>query len=383
MKELTHQMLTEALSYDRKSGVFTWLKTASNRVRVGERAGVVASNGRRYISVGSEKYMAHRLAWFYVHGKWPSGDLRQKNGDFDDCSIDNLEDVSRADSRTRSSMFSTNTSGFRGVSPAKGGRWQASITRNYRQVNLGTFDSAEQASAAYEHAATHMEVAITEDERSSSAEYVKIRRRLRVAWAKLQDLGVGTEWTSFDEFASTVQDVAPRHSVVAVDSAKPIGPLNFKSEPDLSTGFDLRTREGRIAFNRAHRQQNPDVYRDRDLRKNFGISLIEYQEMENAQHGVCAICERPETVERSGRELSLAVDHDHFTGRTRGLLCSQCNQAIGKFEDRPELLQRAINYLASHGKSVPAWGSPSAVEITHLSIGRRLIQEYGGHDWHP
>jgi Demerecviridae HNH endonuclease len=374
MKVFSHQTLLDTLDYDPETGVFAWRKPQSNRVLVGERAGVVGVNGRRYISVFSEKYMAHRLAWFYVHGTWPTGDLRQKNGNFDDCSIVNLEDVSRAETRTRSSMFSTNTSGYRGVSPAKGGRWQASITRNYKQVHLGHFDTAEEASAAYEAAAPHMEVAITEDERSAAARAVTLRRRLRVAWGKLTALQIGTQWASFEEFAATVSDVPPRHSVVPLDPALPLGPLNYKCEPDLSTGFDLRTREGRVAFNRAHRQQNPDVYRDRELRKRFGISLAEYREKESAQNGVCAICQQSETMARNDKEVGLAVDHDHVTGKIRDLLCSQCNQGLGKFEDSPDLLRRAAEYLERHGKR-----STSVMTDMDIPLAHQFLLGYVGH----
>lgn len=351
MKDLTQQRLQEVLSYDPTTGVFVWLKTASNRVQVGSRAGVVATNGRRYISVDSEKYLAHRLAWLYVHGEWPKGDLKQKNGDLNDCSIANLEDVQRTEAVRRYGKLSTNSSGYRGVSPTKNGRWQASITRNYQQVSLGTFITPEEASAAYEAAASTLETAISEDDRRISAENVSRRRRLRVAWAKLQRLGVGTEWQTFDGFIDSVGDVPGRHSVVAVDPSKPIGPLNFKCEPDLSTGFDLRTREGRVAFNRAHRQQNPDTYRDRELRKNFGISLVEYREKLAQQNGVCAICGSDEVAERNGKPLALAVDHDHNSGDVRGILCIACNTGIGKLKDSPSLLRAAADYLEQHGKT--------------------------------
>lgn len=57
------------------------------------------------------------------------------------------------------------------------------------------------------------------------------------------------------------------------------------------------------------------------------------------QGGTCAICHGTETVGR------LAVDHCHSTGRVRGLLCTNCNQAIGKLKDDSQLLRNAINYL--------------------------------------
>lgn len=60
---------------------------------------------------------------------------------------------------------------------------------------------------------------------------------------------------------------------------------------------------------------------------------------------VCDICRQPEREMRNGVVRKLNKDHDHLTGEWRGLLCSRCNQGIGKFSDNVELLKRAIEYL--------------------------------------
>ena len=78
-----------------------------------------------------------------------------------------------------------------------------------------------------------------------------------------------------------------------------------------------------------------------------GITGKIFNEMLKAQSGVCAICERPETVTRKGKLWPLSIDHDHKTGKIRGLLCCNCNQALGKFKDNPDNLKRALEYL--HG----------------------------------
>jgi hypothetical protein len=83
-----------------------------------------------------------------------------------------------------------------------------------------------------------------------------------------------------------------------------------------------------------------------NLKQNFGISIEQYQEMFDAQGGVCSICGKPETAKSNRGELKmLAVDHDHKTGKIRGLLCQKCNNGIGHFEDNGNLLLRAIRYL--------------------------------------
>ena len=75
-----------------------------------------------------------------------------------------------------------------------------------------------------------------------------------------------------------------------------------------------------------------------DLRK-YGITLEKYEAMEKKQNGVCAICMEKEPNKK------LAVDHCHITGKVRGLLCSNCNNGLGKFKDSKTLLIKAINYL--------------------------------------
>jgi hypothetical protein len=65
-----------------------------------------------------------------------------------------------------------------------------------------------------------------------------------------------------------------------------------------------------------------------------------YEAMLTSQGGVCAICGRPPSEKRR-----LAVDHDHATGAVRGLLCVPCNQALGRFQDSPDVLAAAAMYV--------------------------------------
>lgn len=79
----------------------------------------------------------------------------------------------------------------------------------------------------------------------------------------------------------------------------------------------------------------------------FGLTPEQYQEMLDAQGGVCAICERPERCRdsRNGRIKAFAVDHDHDTGAVRGLLCQNCNKGIGNLGDSADTLIAAAAYL--------------------------------------
>ncbi len=91
----------------------------------------------------------------------------------------------------------------------------------------------------------------------------------------------------------------------------------------------------------------PHIRRNQVLRKKFGIGVDEYEAMLKEQDGLCAICRLPERAinTSTGGVASMPVDHDHQTGKIRGLLCSHCNRAIGLFQDNPEILKSAINYL--------------------------------------
>lgn len=73
-------------------------------------------------------------------------------------------------------------------------------------------------------------------------------------------------------------------------------------------------------------------------KKKIGISEEEYQQLLLNQSNVCAICDKPCT-------RALAVDHDHTTGKIRGLLCNKCNRGLGYFQDNPALLEQAYFYL--------------------------------------
>jgi hypothetical protein len=72
----------------------------------------------------------------------------------------------------------------------------------------------------------------------------------------------------------------------------------------------------------------------------YGITEDEYAELWAQQGGVCAIC----LLDDNKRELH--VDHDHETGEVRGLLCANCNGALGMFREKPSLMERAIAYVA-------------------------------------
>ena len=92
---------------------------------------------------------------------------------------------------------------------------------------------------------------------------------------------------------------------------------------------------------------NPRRVRDLSLIHKYGIGLAQYETMLERQSGACAICKRAERSRdrRTGNVCRLSVDHCHTTGEVRGLLCKNCNAAIGLLEHDPDLLDAARGYL--------------------------------------
>jgi hypothetical protein len=98
------------------------------------------------------------------------------------------------------------------------------------------------------------------------------------------------------------------------------------------------------------------------LKRKYGMTLRQYEEMLEAQEGRCAICEEPPRA-----DISLHIDHDHATGVVRGLLCFKCNNALGDFADDGDRLIRAANYLG------PAPKDPALIQrLDRLKQGSGL-----------
>jgi hypothetical protein len=82
----------------------------------------------------------------------------------------------------------------------------------------------------------------------------------------------------------------------------------------------------------------------RTLKDGIKITVGEFNSMFEKQNGLCAICGKPPDM--SVKRPTFCVDHDHETGKIRGLLCNRCNVGLGNFSDKKELLFSAIDYLS-------------------------------------
>lgn len=97
-----------------------------------------------------------------------------------------------------------------------------------------------------------------------------------------------------------------------------------------------------------YRETNKEGYERRkiyNICRRYGISVEEYNRLQELQSYKCLICER------EGNNRILSVDHDHTTGKVRGLLCNNCNIALGIFKEDIPIMKKAIKYLESNKSS--------------------------------
>lgn len=351
--KLTPELLRERLNYDPATGEWTWRWSPSLKIKRGMPAGNVAGNGRCYIALTidgrSERFLAHRLSWFWLHGEWPDVNVVPKNGDYLDFREGNLVLESPAETASKGHVRPTRAgSGIKGVGfDKRRGKWFAYIDRDYRRKSLGQFDTVEEARAARkaaEAAGPPTQLRLFNDAAVATADRMRDQR----AWNRvITEYGI-TAWVNAKHFHADVGfPPSERSRVKAVRPDEVIGPDNW-----AWTEKPMSSREmGQAEYMRQHRAANPDIYRERDLMRDFGMTLAAYNGMFQSQKGLCAICGNPETSTWGGQQRWLAVDHNPKTHTVRALLCGGCNNGLGRFRDDPVLLRAAAAYIEKHATS--------------------------------
>jgi hypothetical protein len=97
-------------------------------------------------------------------------------------------------------------------------------------------------------------------------------------------------------------------------------------------------------------QDNKIKVRNYKLKRKFKISISEYNDMFDEQNGLCAICKKSEIKKHNGTIQSLAVDHNHSTGKVRALLCSNCNTALGSLKENKDIIFNMIDYIDKYNE---------------------------------
>lgn len=143
---LTAERLHQLLAYDPETGVFTWLVAKNRRIKIGAVAGHLRDGAYRQIKIDGRRYEAHRLAFLYMTGAWPKGQVNHINSDKVDNRFVNLREATRPQNKANR----RSAGGFKGVYWHKRDRrWQVLITVAGTRRHLGYFDTAEAAHAAY------------------------------------------------------------------------------------------------------------------------------------------------------------------------------------------------------------------------------------------
>jgi hypothetical protein len=147
---ITISYLRDRLEFDPTKGEFRW-RSSRYKGRVGMRAEVKSRDG--YLSITLNRYPipAHRIAWVFEHGEWPTGGIDHINGDRIDNRPKNLRVVSQLmNAQNRRLHNPASTSKMLGASwKAKIQRWRAQIRAGGRMIHLGYFDTAEAAHECY------------------------------------------------------------------------------------------------------------------------------------------------------------------------------------------------------------------------------------------
>lgn len=110
--------------------------------------------------------------------------------------------------------------------------------------------------------------------------------------------------------------------------------------------YRAKNPEKMRAYDRNYRRANPDKVKNMNLKKNYGITLKDYNKMLANQNNKCSICDKEHKEDT--KETRLNVDHCHVTGKVRELLCGMCNKGLGHYKDNYEWLLKAAAYVKKH-----------------------------------
>lgn len=144
---LTQQRLKEILSYDPITGEWTRIKSTSNSCKVGDKVGLIGTWGYRRIKIDGKKYQSGRLAWLYMTGEWPDGEIDHINRNPCDDAWVNLRVVSKSRNQWNTGTRSDNKSGVPGVR-FDGTKWRVAIKIKGKDKHLGLFESFDDAVTA-------------------------------------------------------------------------------------------------------------------------------------------------------------------------------------------------------------------------------------------
>jgi hypothetical protein len=150
MTELTQEYLQSVLEYNSFTGLFTWTKNKPRSVKVGDVAGSVHPKGYIRIRLQGKQYLAHRLVWLYVYGRWPKEQIDHVNGIRGDNRLTNLRECNREQNRHNSLGHLKAVIPYKGVSRTASGSYRALLQHGEHKYSLGCYKTPEEAKEAYD-----------------------------------------------------------------------------------------------------------------------------------------------------------------------------------------------------------------------------------------
>lgn len=155
---ITQSELKQLFHYDPETGVFTWIRSGTGR-KTNKLAGWIDRVGYVRIEVHGKAYCAHRLAWLYVYGCWPTKYIDHINRIKGDNRISNLRDVTKQQNLFNLDSRKGSTSSYLGVHlDRESNKYRASIRVNNKLYNLGRFNNEIDAHQAYLKAKAELHV---------------------------------------------------------------------------------------------------------------------------------------------------------------------------------------------------------------------------------
>lgn len=146
---ISAEELRRTFNYDPDTGAFFRIVTCpAQRHRAGREAGTTNKRGRKTITINSRVYFAHRLAWLYVHGRWPSPAIDHINCNPSDNRIENLREATASQNLANRVLARVPLSGARGVY-RRGRSFSCRLSIDGKQKHIGSFSSIEAAEDAY------------------------------------------------------------------------------------------------------------------------------------------------------------------------------------------------------------------------------------------
>ena len=311
-------LLRHTYNYDSETGRFTWRKPPAKasfaKSLPGSDAGTIDHRrGNLLLRFDGKLHQASRLAWLYVTGEWPDGQVLYRDPSLPLPSRDafsNLKAAGREKLTIEIVRSLLNYNPDTGVFTWRVGRKgiaAGSVAGNVKNVRVD---------AAFAYI------------RIDGVDYPAPR----LAW-----FYVYGEWPST---RLRVKDGDGR---------------NARLDNLVEGDFEHGTRQTPRISEEERKTRKASTLRRSSLKSKFDLTADDYQAMHDAQDGKCAICGRPETATRDGKVKWLAVDHDHGPSqRIRDLLCVSCNVGLGNFGDDPTRLRAAADYLDRHAASEEA-----------------------------